>query len=582
MVTQDCGESRRASLPAPGSCHGPSPSPVGAVPEHERPAGDGLLPHHLRLDLWQEKPEGQEEAEGQEEPMGQESEKHEEPEGQEEAEGQEASIEQEEAEGQEELKGQEEPEEQVESEEHDEAEGQEESEEQEKREGQEMPDGQEESKGLEDPVVVDGGHGWLVVLGAFLTNMCIVGTVKSFGLINLRIIEMFNVSASETAVVTGMLLTTSLMISPLVGALCQRFTCRQCATFGGLLCFVGFCLSSLATSILQLCFTIGLLVGIGCGFITTPSILIATHYFPTRRSLVNGLVMAGNSAGSFVMPPLLQLLLEQFGLRGTLLVIGAICLHAVAGAALYRPIAQQERLLRNPLFMLVALSVFLMAAGSPYAVLQLPVFGVTRGLTPRETAEILSIVSAVDLASRLGFGWLLDKGFVRRQYALAASQLLAGGAVLVLPFCRGYGSILAMFLVCTIGMGAWFINTAPVMADHHGIEKIAVSFGLLKMFHGLSTLVMPPIFGAIADGTGDYGAQYFAIGACMASGGLVVLLIMVTGVVDRYGQPDGADTGRPQSKQPTAKRVQSEQGIQAEVTEGKRTQLEEEKLTRLA
>ena len=75
------------------------------------------------------------------------------------------------------------------------------------------------------------------------------------------------------------------------------------------------------------------------------------------------------------------------------------------------------------------------------------------------------------------------------------SQLLGGGIVLAMPFCYSYEAILVTCLVFAIGMGSWFINLAPVLADHHGIEYIAASYGLAKMFHGLSVLVMPPIFG---------------------------------------------------------------------------------------
>ena len=77
-------------------------------------------------------------------------------------------------------------------------------------------------------------------------------------------------------------------------------------------------------------------------------------------------------------------------------------------------------LLHNPLFLAVAASVFFMAAGAPYALMQLPVFGVSRGLSRAQTAEILSMVSAVDLVSRLAFGWLFDQGLFRRQHAFAA------------------------------------------------------------------------------------------------------------------------------------------------------------------
>ena len=64
----------------------------------------------------------------------------------------------------------------------------------------------------EDDVVIDGGYGWVVAFGAFLANFCIAGTVKSYGLLNLMVIETFGVSAAEAAVVPSLLLTIGLLI----------------------------------------------------------------------------------------------------------------------------------------------------------------------------------------------------------------------------------------------------------------------------------------------------------------------------------------------------------------------------------
>lgn len=64
----------------------------------------------------------------------------------------------------------------------------------------------------DEPVVIDGGYGWVVAFGSFLANFCIAGTIKSYGLLNLQIVDTFHVTSAETAVVAGVLLTTGLLI----------------------------------------------------------------------------------------------------------------------------------------------------------------------------------------------------------------------------------------------------------------------------------------------------------------------------------------------------------------------------------
>ena len=50
------------------------------------------------------------------------------------------------------------------------------------------------------------------------------------------------------------------------------------------------------------------------------------------------------------------------------------------------------------------------------------------------------------------------------------------------------------------------------------------------------------------DSTGDYGYQYFAMGALMTLGGLLVLLAMLTGMDRKYGQCEVAAERPAQSK----------------------------------
>lgn len=63
-------------------------------------------------------------------------------------------------------------------------------------------------------------------------------------------------------------------------------------------------------------------------------------YFRTRRSIATGLGLAGASIGQFVMPPIIEYLLETYGLSGTLLIIAALFSHCAISGALFRPIEQ--------------------------------------------------------------------------------------------------------------------------------------------------------------------------------------------------------------------------------------------------
>ena len=55
---------------------------------------------------------------------------------------------------------------------------------------------------------MDGGWGWLVVLGAGLMHFLLVGTARSLGIIYVVLRERFHSSATETAIVAAVFNTT--------------------------------------------------------------------------------------------------------------------------------------------------------------------------------------------------------------------------------------------------------------------------------------------------------------------------------------------------------------------------------------
>lgn len=67
--------------------------------------------------------------------------------------------------------------------------------------------------------------------------------------------------------------------------------------------------------------------GLGNGILVLPGITLVQHYFSKRRGLASGIASAGASVGSLSCGPILQLMIDTYGWRGTLLIIGAVSLH---------------------------------------------------------------------------------------------------------------------------------------------------------------------------------------------------------------------------------------------------------------
>ena len=65
--------------------------------------------------------------------------------------------------------------------------------------------------------------------------------------------------------------------------------------------------------------------------------MILTYYFDARLARANGVSSTGVAVATFALPPFLQLLIEYYGWRGTLLILAGLVANMGACGALYRP-----------------------------------------------------------------------------------------------------------------------------------------------------------------------------------------------------------------------------------------------------
>ena len=77
--------------------------------------------------------------------------------------------------------------------------------------------------------------------------------------------------------------------------------------------------------------------GLGFAFVYTPSIVFVGNHFRKRRSLANGLSLAGSGIGSLILPNIMRLMLKEYGLPGCCMIMGALMLHMCVCGLLFRP-----------------------------------------------------------------------------------------------------------------------------------------------------------------------------------------------------------------------------------------------------
>ncbi|KAK7097702.1 uncharacterized protein [Littorina saxatilis] len=196
----------------------------------------------------------------------------------------------------------------------------------------------EEEEEEDDGVPHDRGWAWVVVFGMFTNFVLLSGYLKSSGLFFVELLRKFNAPATHTALLfsirAGIFSLCGLYV---MNVFLPRFGPRRLVLMGGLLMSLSAILSSVANELTLLICIHSVLLALGMAMLISPGEVLIGAYFKQRRSLALSLAKCGASIGNMAVPPLVSFLLQEYGLSGTLLLYGGICLNSIPAALLLRP-----------------------------------------------------------------------------------------------------------------------------------------------------------------------------------------------------------------------------------------------------
>ncbi|KAJ0067022.1 hypothetical protein NL108_006264 [Boleophthalmus pectinirostris] len=189
----------------------------------------------------------------------------------------------------------------------------------------------------------EGGWGWMIVAGCFLTNICTRAVTRCVSIFFIEFQQHFGRDYSSTAWIHSTIDGITMFCAPLGGFLGNHFSCRSIVMAGGLLSFTGMVLSSFATSLPYLYITMGFVTGLGFALSYTPSVAMVGNYFHERKALAYGIGLSGSGIGTFILAPAVQLLIELYSWRGALLVLGGFVANLCVCGALLRPVKPKSK-----------------------------------------------------------------------------------------------------------------------------------------------------------------------------------------------------------------------------------------------
>ncbi|XP_067659790.1 monocarboxylate transporter 12-like [Haliotis asinina] len=198
----------------------------------------------------------------------------------------------------------------------------------------------EEDNGLP----IDRGWAWVVLVGSVLNVFIMVGYARGIAIFFVAYLKEFQASAATTTLFMGVMAGTSSIASLFSMTVILRLLGeRKTVIIGGTVAALGMLTAVFATSITYLICTHSILMGIGLSMIHGPALVLIGKYFKKRRGIATAIAMSGISLGGSVFPPLVRFLLDEYGVRGSMLILTGLTMNVWVGGSLFRPLSYFQK-----------------------------------------------------------------------------------------------------------------------------------------------------------------------------------------------------------------------------------------------
>ncbi|XP_060813307.1 monocarboxylate transporter 13-like isoform X3 [Bombus pascuorum] len=345
-----------------------------------------------------------------------------------------------------------------------------------------MNSGDKKKKGL------DGGWAWLVCLGSSLITLSLRSLDPSFGLLFHDLFIELEIDSTGASFIMSILDAIVNFSGLLIGPLLKKYSYRQVAFFGSLLSSTGLILTSRANSMFHIVCTYSILGGLGTGLAIASAFVALNTFFEKKRGQAVGFSMAGTTLAMMIIPQLIHLLLNSYGFRGTMLVIGGWALHSTIGACLLRPFEPEIKSTNTD-----TKDIGRLFEGTW-----------STGMSKAEVAFCLSISAFTDILARLILPTIFDRlGFKNRSIFWVFCIQVGIGRSIMAAQSKG---ILLIITTVIIGFlrGATLVNLNLTVSEYCPLNKLPNAFGMFMVFKGLFVVTLSPLIGYIRDVSESY------------------------------------------------------------------------------
>lgn len=335
---------------------------------------------------------------------------------------------------------------------------------------------------------------YLIVIGSLVAYFVCDGVSLSFGIFMREMINHFDKKKDvhQVFLTAGLLESIPLFVSPFVCYLVDYFGCRRTALVGSTLLFSSFILARfLVNNLFTLNIVIGLIKGCGLAMIYIPSYLIIPFYYDKRRAFVTGITVSGSGLGLFILSPLSEYLIYEYGWQNAWLLIGAISSHTFASALTYRKTnkTNSERsdfrnffskvflVFLNKRYLMVVASYFLLSAAVIAPHMFLPSHMNLRSELDDPKSISISLLGISNIVGQILIGFIADMYRKQNWLIFVICMMIAGALTCFIPFV----SNIFVIYFCSVMFGLvksvdYVLQSTLLIESGLGVVIFAFSF----------------------------------------------------------------------------------------------------------
>lgn len=391
---------------------------------------------------------------------------------------------------------------------------------------------------------------WVYVFSGIIIMMCI-GTVYSYSIFRNPIENTFNVGNTLSGLPYMTALSFYAIFMFITGKFLDKHKPRNIIFVGGLFVALGWILSAFANNIYMLTITYGLISGSGVGIVYGVPMAVVAKWFPDKKGLAVGTVLIGFGLSPLVTAPLAKLIVEQYGIMDSFMVLG-ICFGLLisllsllfkyptnADVSSRSPInttnilsgTNTQKMIKSTSFwglyinFIIGTMIGLMIIGMTSSI-ALKLFEIPEQRVP----FFISLFALFNGIARPVFGWLTDK-LASKKVILISYGLIALAAVLPLIFKeKSIIIFLISFSIFWLNLGAWLAIAPTSTLSLFGVKHYSQNYGLVFTGYGIGAVLGVITSGIIVDTLNNYNYLFFyVIGLCLAGILLTLKLIKPTG-----------------------------------------------------